>query len=81
MSTFAISRASPTMSGAGIMSALAAMGTSAYARFLRRMQIRRDRRVLHALPDHMLRDMGIYRCEIERVTEYGRRALPDGKFM
>ncbi|MFA6155763.1 DUF1127 domain-containing protein [Mesorhizobium sp.] len=32
---------------------------------------RRDRRHLAAMPDFMLKDIGISRCDIERVTTHG----------
>lgn len=31
-----------------------------------------ERRRLQRLPDYMLRDIGVSRCEIDRVTRYGR---------
>ena len=37
----------------------------------RRMRIWADRRHLQALPDHMLKDIGISRSEIDSVTECG----------
>ena len=43
------------------------------ARRVRRwLKIREDRRLLQALPDHLLSDIGISRGEIEAATEYGR---------
>lgn len=37
----------------------------------RATEARRDRRVLHALDDRMLKDMGISRSDIERVSSAG----------
>jgi uncharacterized protein YjiS (DUF1127 family) len=37
----------------------------------RATEARRDRRILHALDDRMLRDMGISRSDIERVSSAG----------
>ncbi|MEQ1950728.1 DUF1127 domain-containing protein [Mesorhizobium yinganensis] len=36
----------------------------------RAIRMRRDRRRLHAMPDHMLKDMGIARCEISSSTRF-----------
>jgi uncharacterized protein YjiS (DUF1127 family) len=42
--------------------------------FLRRaIRTRRDRAHLYEMPDHMLKDIGISRCEILWVTKFGRR--------
>jgi uncharacterized protein YjiS (DUF1127 family) len=36
----------------------------------RAIRMRRDRGRLHAMPDHMLKDMGIARCEILSSTRF-----------
>jgi uncharacterized protein YjiS (DUF1127 family) len=36
------------------------------------IQIRRDRARLHAMPDHMLKDIGISRCEISYSTRVSK---------
>jgi uncharacterized protein YjiS (DUF1127 family) len=47
--------------------------TAGIARAIRRwMKIRRDRRLLQTLSDHLLSDIGISRSEIEYATQYGR---------
>jgi uncharacterized protein YjiS (DUF1127 family) len=38
----------------------------------KRRRIRADRKLLMSMPDHMLKDIGIYRSEIDYVLEYGR---------
>ena len=45
------------------------------ARVARAMEIRRRRRILHALPDIVLKDIGMRRAEIDYLTE----ALVDGR--
>jgi len=44
------------------------------ARIVRAHTIRMQRRILNQIPDHMLRDIGLYRSEIDYVA----RALADG---
>jgi uncharacterized protein YjiS (DUF1127 family) len=41
-------------------------------RVMRRLKIRSDRSLLQAMPDHMLKDIGIDRSEIERALNEGR---------
>jgi len=41
-------------------------------RVRRWLKIREDRRLLQALPDYLLSDIGISRGEIEAATQYGR---------
>jgi uncharacterized protein YjiS (DUF1127 family) len=41
-------------------------------RLRRRLKVREDRRLLQAMPDYLLADIGISRGEIESATEYGR---------
>ena len=41
-------------------------------RVARWTKIRSDRRLLHAMDDNMLSDIGISRSEIDSATEYGR---------
>jgi uncharacterized protein YjiS (DUF1127 family) len=36
------------------------------------LRIRRDMRQLAAMDDHMLKDIGLCRCEIESCARYGR---------
>jgi uncharacterized protein YjiS (DUF1127 family) len=36
------------------------------------LRIRRDMRQLAAMDDHMLKDIGLCRCEIESCVRYGR---------
>ena len=48
------------------------LARSIYAAIERSYRIRQDRRVLQAMPDHLLRDLGISRSEIDSVTEFGR---------
>ena len=45
-------------------------------RIRRRANIRAGRRHLQALPDHMLRDIGISRSEIVSAAEHGRSGAP-----
>jgi uncharacterized protein YjiS (DUF1127 family) len=45
----------------------------AIARARRRIRLDRDRRHLRALPDYILKDIGISRLEIEYATAHGRR--------
>lgn len=42
-------------------------------RVTRYLRIRRDRRLLQAMPDYLLADIGISRSEIDRATRYGRQ--------
>jgi uncharacterized protein YjiS (DUF1127 family) len=60
--------ARPIPNAVGLVFAIV-QGRIAWAR--RWMRIRRDRRQLREMPDHMLRDIGISRYEIDAVTEYG----------
>ena len=42
------------------------------------VRIRTDRRRLQAMPDYLLKDIGLSRTEIEDAVEFGRsRTLPD----
>ena len=41
----------------------------AFARLRRSIEIQQARRTLHALPDYLLKDIGIRRCEIESIAE------------
>jgi uncharacterized protein YjiS (DUF1127 family) len=41
-------------------------------RIIRRFKLRSDRELLQAMPDHMLKDIGIARSEIERALNHGR---------
>lgn len=50
--------------------------TQAWAWMKRRRQIAHDRRQLQAMPDELLRDIGIGRSEIGSATEFGRAGLP-----
>jgi len=45
-----------------------------FARIVRARTIRMQRRILSQIPDHMLRDIGLYRSEIDYVA----RAIVDG---
>lgn len=38
----------------------------------RELRIRRDMRQLAAVDDHMLKDIGLLRCEVEYHVRYGR---------
>ena len=49
--------------------------SQALAWIKRRRQIAADRRHLQAMPDELLRDIGLGRSEIESATEFGR-AVP-----
>lgn len=52
----------------------AIIGGAAFGAFgavARAIRIRRDRAHLHELPDHLLRDIGISRSEIDSVTMFG----------
>jgi uncharacterized protein YjiS (DUF1127 family) len=44
------------------------------AYIVRAYRIRTQRRILNQIPDHMLRDIGLYRSEIDYVA----RAIADG---
>ncbi len=47
---------------------------------VRAVEIRRQRQILHQLPDHMLADIGISRCSIDYVTLAGQGAdRPDAR--
>jgi uncharacterized protein YjiS (DUF1127 family) len=37
-------------------------------------RIRRDRRVLGTMPDYLLADIGISRCDIDSATSVGRQS-------
>ena len=45
-------------------------------RIRRNLKIRADRRLLEAMPDHLLSDIGISRSEICSATRYGRDDRP-----
>jgi uncharacterized protein YjiS (DUF1127 family) len=45
----------------------------------RRIEINRNRRVLRDLPDHILKDIGIARGDINHITE-GREAASDTRW-
>lgn len=51
-------------------------GGNFLSRFIRWHQRRRDVELLHGMPDYLLKDIGIFRCEIEQVTRGRREALP-----
>ena len=38
----------------------------------RRLRIRADRKVLQAMPDYLLSDLGISRSQIDSATQFGR---------
>jgi uncharacterized protein YjiS (DUF1127 family) len=40
-----------------------------FARLRRSIEIRQARRTLHGLPDYLLKDIGIRRCEIDSIAE------------
>ncbi len=47
---------------------------------VRAVEIRRQRQILHQLPDHMLADIGVSRCSIDYVTLAGQGAdRPQGR--
>lgn len=41
----------------------------------RAIRMRRDRATLHAMPDHMLKDMGIARCAISSATRFRKTEI------
>jgi uncharacterized protein YjiS (DUF1127 family) len=41
----------------------------------RRRTIRNDRRLLQAMPDYLLTDIGIARGDIDRAVQFGRDAI------
>ena len=41
-------------------------------RLRRRLKVREDQRLLQAMPDYLLADIGISRGQIEAATEFGR---------
>jgi uncharacterized protein YjiS (DUF1127 family) len=42
------------------------------------MRVRNDRRRLQAMPDYLLKDIGVSRAAIDGAVEFGRiRSLPD----
>jgi uncharacterized protein YjiS (DUF1127 family) len=43
-----------------------------FAAIAHELRIRRDMRQLAAMDDHMLKDIGLCRCEIESCARYGR---------
>lgn len=47
-------------------------------RIRRRIEVNRNKRLLSELPDHILRDIGITRGEINAVARYGR--IPEAPF-
>jgi uncharacterized protein YjiS (DUF1127 family) len=44
-----------------------------YASFRQRRRRRSEAAVLYAFNDHMLKDIGVARCEVDRLVESGRR--------
>jgi uncharacterized protein YjiS (DUF1127 family) len=42
-----------------------------------RIEIRNRRRLLHAMPDFLLKDIGIYRSDIDALVESAVRGQPD----
>jgi uncharacterized protein YjiS (DUF1127 family) len=69
MTTIAIPRSGGTSTGLSGTLDLARRGFASLARSYR---IRQDRRALQSMPDHMLRDIGVSRSEIDSVLRYGR---------
>jgi uncharacterized protein YjiS (DUF1127 family) len=47
-------------------------------RIRRRIQINRNKRLLRELPDHILRDIGVTRGDINTLATYGR--IPEAPF-
>ncbi|PDQ21951.1 hypothetical protein CN311_06410 [Mesorhizobium sanjuanii] len=63
-----------------IASPLRCLALAMLARMMRGWRSRRDRRHLEAMPDFMLRDIGISRSDIDYVAAHGdtrRRTAPD----
>jgi len=54
------------------MRAVGSLGTSIWGALTMRVRTGKDRRVLQALPDHLLADMGLEKIEIRGGTD-GRR--------
>ena len=55
-----------------VIGAIAASGPEFAKHIARRVRINADRRRLAEMPDHILKDIGIGRSEIDYRVEYGR---------
>lgn len=73
--TVIVSRASRPVLATGDRRLGAPAVARIWAWLVRRRRIASDRRRLQALPEEMLRDIGIGRSEIYPATEYGRGIL------
>lgn len=60
-------------SAGNAFSAMFGMAADMVRKVKREIEIERATRALHALPDHMLKDMGIDRYEIDQAARFGRR--------
>ena len=51
-------------------------GRALFIRFIRSRQRRKDAKLLHGMPNYLLKDIGIFRGEIEQATRGRLKALP-----
>jgi len=76
MTTIVVRGAEPCFELSGRKSRFLSRLMRAWAWVHRRRQIAIDRRHLQAMPDELLRDIGLGRSEITSATELGRAVLP-----
>ena len=76
MTTIVFRGAEPCFELSGRRSHILSRLMRAWAWVQRRRRIAIDRRHLQAMPDELLRDIGLGRSEIESATEFGRAVLP-----
>ena len=76
MTTIVFRGAEPCFELSGGRSRFLSRLMRAWAWVQRRRQIAIDRRHLQAMPDELLRDIGLGRSEITSATELGRAVLP-----
>ena len=70
MTTLALSRGWSSTAAASNPILFAAIVVA--RRIRRRLKIRADRKVLQAMPDYLLSDLGISRSQIDSATQFGR---------
>ena len=76
MTTIVARGAEPSFDLSGGRNRVLSSFIKAWAWLKRRHQIAADRRHLQAMPDELLRDIGLGRSEITSATEFGRAILP-----